>query len=263
LRDELLELLEKRSPQTTSELAKSVKGSWHRVQENLLELIIDGKIDRMVVGGRYLWFSKKDKKVHKGVSGMSPILKLAILFIAVLLISNIIFSTDIINDSNFSGNIGTTGNVANIEQLQEQLEGIINDTVNETQTKYTNGTLQVVSELFENDTNITEINMTINDTIIPVPDTLIPNINVEIIHPDKVTRGDAIVIRAVVTNTGTGTARNVIVKWDMPEGFSISATNQDCAILEPGASCTSLINVQTSVPALPGMNKIGVRVEYE
>jgi hypothetical protein len=273
LREQLLELLDRRSPQTTSELAKSIKGSWHRVQENLLELLIDGKIERMVVGGRYLWFSKKDKKVHKkGVSGMSPILKLAILFIGVLLISNIIFSTDIINDSNFSLNMGTTGNVVGVDQLQEQLKDIINGSPgNETSEEIvmpdnqTNDTLQVISELFEN-TNVTEMNLTINDAInssIIAPEITKPVLNVEMIRPDNVSRGDVFVMKAIVTNTGTGTAHNIIVTWNMPEGFAISATNQDCAILEPGTSCTSLIDVQTNVPALPGENRIGVRVNYE
>lgn len=275
MREQLLELLDRRSPQTTSELAKSIKGSWHRVQENLLELVIEGKIERMIVGGRYLWFSKKDKKIHKkGVSGMSPILKLAILFIGVLLISNIIFSTDIINDSNFSLNMGTTGNVVGIEQLQEQLDEIINgspgnetnhtlevDIINET-----NNTLPEIPETLFNETNVTEINLTINSTInstVIAPETTKPVLNVEITRPDRVSRGDVFVMKAIVTNTGTGTARNIIVTWNMPEGFAISATNQDCAILEPGTSCTSLINVQTNVPAFPGVNRIGVRVNYE
>jgi hypothetical protein len=106
MRDDLVKLLEQKSPQTTAELANKLKLSWHRVHENLLELVIEGRIDRMVVGGRYLWFSKKDKKVYrKGMLGrlasigMMTLATMAIILIAALPASRLMFSTGAIDGS--------------------------------------------------------------------------------------------------------------------------------------------------------------------
>lgn len=107
MKDDLVKLIEEKSPQTTAELAKSLKLSWHRVQENLLELLIDGRVDRMVVGGRYLWFSKKDKKVYKkgyagglASTGMIAIVAMAVLVLAIVPASHFMLSTGLIE--NFS-----------------------------------------------------------------------------------------------------------------------------------------------------------------
>ncbi len=56
MREKLIRLLKERSPQTTYELARKVHFSWHTTQEALLELLAEGKVKRMKVGGRHLWF---------------------------------------------------------------------------------------------------------------------------------------------------------------------------------------------------------------
>src|SRR3989344_1269215 len=57
----ILELLKKKSPQTTLEVARAAGMSWHVVQEQLLEMQIDGKLDRINVGRQNLWFPKGAK----------------------------------------------------------------------------------------------------------------------------------------------------------------------------------------------------------
>ncbi len=66
---QILDLLRRKSPQTTLEVAKAAKMSWHVIQEQLLELQIDGKLDRITVGRQNLWFLKGQK--WKGLTGIT------------------------------------------------------------------------------------------------------------------------------------------------------------------------------------------------
>ncbi|HLC67922.1 MAG TPA: hypothetical protein VJI12_03500, partial [archaeon] len=88
----ILELLKKKSPQTTLEIAKSVDKSWHMVQEQLLEMQIDGKLDRITVGRQNLWFVK-GQKMMRGTAANSMLLGIVAL-LAVLVIFNTLVITD-------------------------------------------------------------------------------------------------------------------------------------------------------------------------
>ncbi|MBI5871498.1 hypothetical protein HZB88_00225 [archaeon] len=98
----------------------------------------------------------------------------------------------------------------------------------------------------------------------------VPNIseiilNVSVESPQKITRGEVISVKARITNTGLAGAKNVLLIWKLPEGFKIvsGSKTQNCGILEPNASCTSVITVQTSLFTELGINEIKVVVNYE
>ncbi len=101
---QILDLLRRKSPQTTLEVAKAAKMSWHVIQEQLLELQIDGKLDRITVGRQNLWFLKGQK--WKGSTGLSSIFMLVGL-VAVIAIIGILLATTHLpsNASNYSTTI--------------------------------------------------------------------------------------------------------------------------------------------------------------
>jgi Mn-dependent DtxR family transcriptional regulator len=55
----VLKLLEKQQVITTSEVASSLKVSWNTAEKALLELTIDGKIQRVKKAGVNLWLKIK------------------------------------------------------------------------------------------------------------------------------------------------------------------------------------------------------------
>jgi len=65
MKERILKLLRERSPQTTAEIAQKVGLSWHTAHERLLELQVEGKIRRMKVGGRHLWFYEEGSDAGK------------------------------------------------------------------------------------------------------------------------------------------------------------------------------------------------------
>src|SRR3989344_2441087 len=92
----ILELLKKKSPQTTLEIAKSVDKSWHMVQEQLLEMQIDGKLDRINVGRQNLWFVKVQKMMRGTVANtlLIGIIAVIAVFVALNGISQIMWITE-------------------------------------------------------------------------------------------------------------------------------------------------------------------------
>ena len=82
----ILELLKKKSPQTTLEVAKAAGMSWHVVQEQLLEMQIDGKLDRITVGRQNLWFVKGQKlTAMKGYISTTNMILIGLLGIFIVL----------------------------------------------------------------------------------------------------------------------------------------------------------------------------------
>ena len=59
LHSDILKLLEKQQVITTSEVASSLKVSWNTAEKALLELTIDGKIQRVKKTGVNLWLKIK------------------------------------------------------------------------------------------------------------------------------------------------------------------------------------------------------------
>ena len=89
-------------------------------------------------------------------------------------------------------------------------------------------------------------------------------LNIEIISPEKVKRGEDITLEAKVTNSGPGVANNVVLTWTLPEGFEIIAgsDSKQCGTLRPRSSCQSSIEVVASYSSLLGKNDIKVSVSY-
>jgi hypothetical protein len=131
--------------------------------------------------------------------------------------------------------------------------------------------------IVENMTNQTEnfteisnetmsINETVNETVdlnqtIPEPST---GLSLEISYPEKITRGEIVEIEATVVNPTSIVFNNVLINWQLPEGFEIisGSATENCGSLEPNSSCISVITVQTSFSTKLGTNDIKVVVSY-
>jgi|GEM_PF-4645291 len=91
-----------------------------------------------------------------------------------------------------------------------------------------------------------------------------PDIGIQLLHAEKITRGDAIELKALATNKGNLAARNVLIKWELPAEFKIISSNgENCGNLNAGESCAVEIKIQTSLSASLGKNKIKAIVNYE
>jgi uncharacterized repeat protein (TIGR01451 family) len=88
-------------------------------------------------------------------------------------------------------------------------------------------------------------------------------LSVDIHSPDKITRGEEFIIKAVVKNSGDADAKNVVLEWVLSEGFEIVSGNaQENCEIPPSSECTSEIIVKTSFSSILGKNDIKVLVRY-
>ena len=115
------------------------------------------------------------------------------------------------------------------------------------------------------ETNDTDVSKTINETL-PIENPPIeaeePILNVKVECPKRITRGDAVVIKAKIENTGSSVVKNIVHNWVLPKGFEIISEEDDCENLEQNASCASEITVQTSFSADVGIGEIRIVVRY-
>ncbi len=140
----------------------------------------------------------------------------------------------------------------------------INETVNETNETIPNETAPVE--------NVTDINETQNITEdeVPIPDenvteeTVGPELSVDIMSPDRITRGETFELLAVVENTGEGEAGGVQIEWLLPDVFAVldGDLTYECGNIAPNQSCTADLSVSAKYDANLGMNEIKVRVTY-
>ncbi len=119
-----------------------------------------------------------------------------------------------------------------------------------------------------NETNKTEANITlpeINETINQTEKQGEPAISITLNVPEKAVRGENIRLTATAENTGTGEARNTVLTWYLPLGFSIIEGSNliSCGNLQPGESCESTILVASDYSTGLGINTVRVMVEYE
>lgn len=59
---EIFEIIKKERVVTSSEIAEKLKISWNTAEKYLLELIIEGKIEKIKKLGVNLWVEQNDKK---------------------------------------------------------------------------------------------------------------------------------------------------------------------------------------------------------
>ena len=92
----------------------------------------------------------------------------------------------------------------------------------------------------------------------------IPNIEIEISSPEKITRGEVIEVKANIINIGKTEAKNVVVEWQLPKGFEIISENKKEKIntISPNNSHISEIQVQTSLTTSLGDNEIKISLTY-
>ncbi|NIM46956.1 MAG: hypothetical protein GTN40_02235 [Candidatus Aenigmarchaeota archaeon] len=198
------------------------------------------------------------KSLSGKTSNIMIFLVILIVFILILKQAEIVIAQ---NESNITGymisNVSSneTGNfslwnetfsynlTSNIS-INENLENTSNETTNET----------IIPNETSNETSI--------EPEIPVEE-LVFDIN--LIYPEKITRGEIITVKASVINIDSLTARNVVLGWKIQDGFEIISENEKefCGILEPNNACVSEINLKTDVSTVLGLNEIKVVVSYE
>jgi hypothetical protein len=129
---------------------------------------------------------------------------------------------------------------------------------------------ETLNESMETTTTIPLTSTTSTTTTTPKPpERHIPQpskeLSIETLYPEKITRGEAIDIKAKVVNLGSISVNNVLLTWHLPEGFEIISGNQieNCEILEPNTFCTSTITVRVSLSTKLGINDVKVVVSYE
>lgn len=133
------------------------------------------------------------------------------------------------------------------------------ETQNESEYIIPNVTENITVNESADDVNVT-INQTTNQTEIP-PET--PELQIEIISPEQITRGESFSLEARVYNTGQGIARDVILYWILPDGFVIlsGSGSVDCQEVAPQTSCWNNITATASLSSI-GNYDIKVRVSY-
>jgi hypothetical protein len=152
-------------------------------------------------------------------------------------------------------------------QLDLTLENVTNTNAKTNTTETTTEetiTVETINETITNETNKTIV-PALNETPSPefqIPSEIILDINIE--SPQKITRGENLNVRAIVTNLGIRKARNVVIIWKLPLGFEIVLGNveKNCGDLLSNDSCISEISITTSAAKL-GENEIKVVVSYE
>jgi len=108
--------------------------------------------------------------------------------------------------------------------------------------------------------NTTIENITVNITL---PHVEISNISVNLLIPEKITRGEKVEFETMVSNVGEKDIKIRKISWVLPQGFETIEEKNDCEILAMGSSCSSLIRVKTTLLANLGKNRVEVSVEYE
>jgi uncharacterized repeat protein (TIGR01451 family) len=90
-------------------------------------------------------------------------------------------------------------------------------------------------------------------------------LNVSVEAPSKITRGETATIRATITNVGPSTAKNVVLTWQLSNGFEIISGKlvENCGDLETDVSCVSEIVIRPTFSTGLGRNEIMAVVSYE
>ncbi|MGC9309548.1 MAG: hypothetical protein ACP5D2_02515 [Candidatus Nanoarchaeia archaeon] len=114
-----------------------------------------------------------------------------------------------------------------------------------------------------NETTQFEQNKTIPPLTGEVIETELPQIDVQLIYPEKITRGEIIEVKAIVTNTGESQIKNVVINWQLNSEFEIISVEENCGNLNFGESCNAEITIKPSPSTSLGKNQIKILVSYE
>jgi hypothetical protein len=163
-------------------------------------------------------------------------------------------------EGNQTENITILGNNSNETQIPNitNITNVSIDTnVTSKETAKENGTVEKLNE------NITQIIDNITSELGNETSSE-PSLSVSLFYPAKITRGQSIIIKAELVNTGS-LAKNVVLNWLLPHGFSLDSgkLSEKCGKLDTGDTCYSEIGVVTNLSTGLGLNEIKVVVDYE
>ena len=120
---------------------------------------------------------------------------------------------------------------------------------------------QVVEEQAEN-TSSDETTLEENSVEKETPKE-ISNLKIEISYPEKITRGEEILLTAIITNTYEDSKKAILTEWILPRGFEIIEGNQKENIQEilSKESYTLEIKIKTSISSELGTNEIKITLK--
>jgi hypothetical protein len=159
-----------------------------------------------------------------------------------------------VQPSETSNDVVTAETIPNeIAETETNVDDAIS--ISENLTESENKTETIDSEEINETNQMPEIENTIQE---------LPNLDVQIIHDGKITRGKAFEIKVFVENSG-GEAGNVAVKLVLPKEFNVVSENVifDCGDLGKGENCEAIFLAVTSLQTSLGTNEIKAEVSYE
>lgn len=131
-----------------------------------------------------------------------------------------------------------------------------------------NETIQEINETLEENQSTIEPNFTVIEPFNEsqeIPSKIPLNLEIKLDYPEKITRGEVITAKASIINLDSSTAENVVLNWNIPEGFEIVSGNEKefCGSIGPNNTCEAKIDLKTDVSTVLGLNEIKVVVNYE
>ncbi|MBN2331148.1 MAG: hypothetical protein JXC85_05015 [Candidatus Aenigmarchaeota archaeon] len=165
----------------------------------------------------------------------------------------------------FSNDTNLTPPNANVPVMNDTNLTIPNATTpdaNETNVTVPNETEQITNETRITIPNVTETDENITENI--TQEHAEPEIVVDILSPNMITRGEEIELFAVVGNVGEVGVQGIMIEWLLPDFLVLVRGDMDfiCDEIAPKFTCTSAITVIADMDASLGLNELKVRVSY-
>jgi predicted transcriptional regulator len=191
----------------------------------------------------------------------------AVVLLSFLLSGTVIWASQnvsLLNETNLSTFNTSPMTASANSNVSPQISQIINQTFIENATE-PNETSSINEPLENNQT----VENTENYTFEPVLEPLVLNnvdtfekFLIEFSYPEKIKRGEPIVVKATVKNTDS-VPFNVRLEWIVPNGFVVDENTKICGVVEPSEVCESEIIVKTDFSTLLGLNEVKIVVNYE
>ena len=271
VKKKILDVLKKHPEGLTFlDIAKFVGLHRHTVTKYIYELTGEKKIIQRKVGPATLCYIYRDNFL-KGQNNLVAGAMIFTILVSALVLVQTLGGFNNFSITGFATNNKTITEVADEETSLEALEGTeAKTTIEIAKTTSVDTTIETTTSV---DTTTTEqITSTINitttieettTTTIETTSTTIGSqpLQVELIYPEKIVRGEKTELRAIVANPNTFSLV-AFVDWQMPEGFYITS-KQTCDVLQSGGYCYENITVQASLATELGIKNIKAVVNYE
>jgi hypothetical protein len=100
---------------------------------------------------------------------------------------------------------------------------------------------------------------------IPSETILAPELNIQISYPEKINRGDVILLSTNLTNIGNAEAKGVSIDWELASGFNIVQGNaeENLGDLRIGETISSEISIEALYSTSLGNNEIKIKIGYQ